>query len=460
MARAYLTAPPEQTTMPSGIPYIVGNEAAERFSFYGMRGLLAIFMTAHLFSASGEADFLTKAEASTRIHLFVAATYFMSFVGGILADWLWGKYKTILWLSCVYCLGHGVLSLMDFDLGVSDKVVLYSGLTLIAIGSGAIKSCVSAHVGDQFGSGNQHLLPRVFSWFYFSINLGAATSMLLTPWLAQDPRFGYPWAFGVPAVLMVLATFTFWLGRHRFVHVPPSGDKFFEETFSSEGKAAVWKLIPLYVCIAVFWSLYDQTMSRWVLQASEMDRHLFGYEWTEDQIQAVNPFLILILIPIFSYVIYPAINKVYRLTPLRKIGIGLAITVSSFVVPALIDTWIAAGHKPSISWQILAYVLITSAEVLVSITSLEFSYTQAPNKMKSFIMGVYWLSVFAGDGFTALVNFAIEVSEKRGTPILQGASYYWFFTGCMAVTTLLYVIWSPFYRGQTYIQSAEPQPVE
>ena len=152
----YLTAPPPSTKVPPGIPYIVGNEAAERFSYYGMRGILVVFMTQHLMNASGELAVVSEERAKSVFHLFASAVYFFPIVGAILSDTLLGKYRTILCVSIIYCLGHLALALDETRLGLAV------GLTLIAIGSGGIKPCVSAHVGDQFGSLNQNLLPKVF----------------------------------------------------------------------------------------------------------------------------------------------------------------------------------------------------------------------------------------------------------------------------------------------------------
>lgn len=459
MARKkYLTAPPEQTTMPAGIPYIVGNEAAERFSFYGMKAVLALFMTKYLLNAAGQPDLMSEAEASEWVHNFVTAVYFFPIVGAVVSDWLFGKYPTILWLSIVYCLGHAVLALMDLHLGIDQRTLLFIGLGLIAVGAGGIKPCVSAHVGDQFGRANQFLIPVVFSWFYFSINFGSTFSTLLTPVLRD--RLGPSWAFGVPGVLMAVATFVFWLGRNKFVHVPPSGNEFFRRTFSPEGVRAIRNLIPLYIFVAMFWALFDQTASRWVLQAEHMNRNLFGIQLTSDQLQVANPILVMILIPLFSYGLYPFLGRLFTVTPLRKIGIGLFLTLPAFAIPAWLELRIAAGETPHVSWQLFAYLWITAAEVMVSITCLEFSYTQAPNEMKSFIMGLYMLSVAVGNQFTARVNSFIEAATQDGRDLLQGPNYYWFFTGCMAVTAVLYVFWSPFYRGEVYVQSATDEDQE
>jgi POT family proton-dependent oligopeptide transporter len=461
MASTYRTTPLPISEMPPGVPYIIGNEAAERFSYYGMSGILFAFLTEHLRDVSGSAAPMSPEQAKEWTHYFIAAVYAFPIVGAILSDWLFGKYRTILWVSLLYCVGHGVLALMDYPeiTRIDPKWMLAAGLALIAVGAGGIKPCVSANVGDQFGTQNEHLISKVFAWFYFSINFGSTVSMLLTPWLLK--HWGPGWAFGVPGVLMAVATFVFWLGRHKFVHIPPGGANFFRETFSPDGIRAVVNLIPLYLLILPFFTLFDQTHSAWVDQAKEMDCTVFGYKLLPSQIQAVNPILILVFIPVFSYIVYPLLGKWFTVTPLRKIGIGLFLTAASFVIIALAQHQIDSGNTPHITWQLVAYAVITAAEVMVSITALEFSYTQAPRKMKSFIMGVYLLVAIAlGNIVTAMVNGYIETQKQQGVALLQGAAYYWFFTGLMLATAVIFVVWSQFYRGATFIQGEELVPVD
>lgn len=394
--------------MPPGIPYIIGNEAAERFSFYGMRTILTVFMVNYLWlMGDSPTARLSDAEATKHFHDFVSLVYLTPIFGALLADFFFGKYRIIMVLSVVYCIGHAALALM----GVIGEAHwwLIAGLWLIAIGSGGIKPCVSAHVGDQFGSDNRHLLPRIFNWFYWSINLGAFLSTLLTPWLLE--WYGPHWAFGVPGILMALATLIFWMGRWKFVHVPAKGIGFLKELLSPVGLRAIAKLFSIYLFVAIFWALFDQTGSSWVLQAENMDRTWLGIEWLPSQIQALNPILILTFIPIFSYIIYPLAGKVFPLTPLRKISIGLFLTALSFVLVSMAQERIDAGQTPSISWQLFAYVLLTAGEVMVSIVCLEFSYTQAPRSMKSLIMAIFLISVSLGNQFTSAINHFIQVKS-------------------------------------------------
>lgn len=454
-ASKYLTSPLPSKKMPTGIPYIIGNEAAERFSFYGMRAILYIFMTDHLMNASGEFAGMSKELATQWQHRFVFAVYFFPIVGAILSDWLFGKYRTIIWLSLMYCVGHAVMALVDMPtlLSIDPKTTLIVALACLAIGSGGIKPCVSAHVGDQFGPDNKHLLPRVFQWFYFSINIGAAASMVLTPWLLD--RFGPSVAFGVPGVLMALATLVFWIGRHKFVHIPATGSRIFREIRSPAAKTAIFNLLPLYAFVVMFWSLFDQTQSTWIEQAKSMNRHIMGYDFNPAGFQAINSIFVLILIPIFASFIYPMMGRFFEVTPLKKIGIGLFVTALSFAVCGYVQVQIDAGGQPHIYWQILAYVILTAGEVMVSITALEFSYSQAPVTLKSFIMGLLMLSIALGNLLTAEVNGIIKQLETSGYRFLSGANYYWTFTTAMLITSCVYVVWSRFYRGQTFIQGEE-----
>ena len=441
----YLSAPVARTNMPGGLPYIIANEAAERFSFYGMRAILVVFMTQYLLDSSGLLSVMSEADAKGWYHLFVSAVYLTPLLGALIADGILGKFRTIILLSLVYCAGHFVLALDDTRWGLAV------GLGLIALGAGGIKPCVSAHLGDQFGSSNHGLLARAFSWFYFAINLGAFVSSLATPWLLQ--YYGSAVAFGLPGVLMLLATLIFWAGRYRFVHVPPGGRRFLKEVFSRAGLGALGRLTVVYLFIAVFWALFDQTGSSWVLQAEHMDLQLFGTELLPAQIQAANPLLVMLLIPLFSYVVYPAIERFFPLTPLRKIAIGLFVAAAAFAIPTGVQLSIDQGGTPSIAWQLLAYVVLTSAEVMVSITCLEFSYTQAPKTMKSFVMAFFMLSISLGNLFTSAVNFIIQ--NPDGSSLLEGADYFLFFTALMAGTAVLFMLLARFYRGQTYINEEQ-----
>ncbi len=270
--------------------------------------------------------------------------------------------------------------------------------------------------------------------------------------------YGPHLAFGVPGFLMLVATIVFFMGRKVFVAVPPVGWKQYKgDLLSKQGKKAIVNLSVMYIFIAVFWSLFDQTGSSWVLQAEQMDKFVdlgfVKFELLASQIQAINPLLIMIFIPLFTSVLYPFLNKFFKLTALKKIVIGMFIAGFSFALLAVAQMQIVGGSTPSILWQFFAYFILTAAEVMVSITGLEFSYTQAPNSMKSFVMGLWLLSVALGNFITAQVTSHLQDIVTIGTPL-----YFWFFAGLMFVTAVIFVIIASRYKEESYIQNRDEKP--
>jgi POT family proton-dependent oligopeptide transporter len=181
-----------------------------------------------------------------------------------------------------------------------------------------------------------------------------------------------------------------------------------------------------------------------------MDRQFLGREWRAAQIQSTNPILILVFIPLFSYIVFPAVNRFVKVTALRKIGVGLFVAALSFLVPAWIEGQLESGARVNVGWQILAFGLITAAEVLVAVTCLEFSYTQAPKRMKSLIMAAFYLSVSLGNAFTAGVNFWLEGPE--GALRVSGPSYYLLFAGLMAALSIVFIFVAMSYQERVYLQ--------
>jgi POT family proton-dependent oligopeptide transporter len=446
---------------PSQIKYIVGNEACERYSYYGMKSILTVFMIQVLL--------FQEADATFTYHIFSSLCYFFPVLGAFISDRIWGKYKTILYLSLVYCAGHAVLSIWETKMG------LYAGLGLIAFGSGGIKPCVSAHVGDQFKANQQHLLKKVYELFYFMINFGSFFSTLVTPWTLK--HYGASIAFGIPGVLMFLATIVFWMGRKEFVHVPPSksdGHGFFAVLFSAMGNQkkrkpgqsfldaalgehnqeqidatkSVIDIAKLFAAISVFWALFDQHGSSWVIQAGKMDLNFMGMQFEASQIAAWNPIMVMGLIPLFSMGFYPLLDKMgLKTTPIRRITWGMFVAAIAFVIVAAIQMSMESSPEASVNvmWQFFPYLVMTMAEVMISITGLEFAYTQAPRAMKSSVMSIWLLTVFFGNLITAYV------AKINFFPIAS-TGYFMFFAILMAVFALIFWYMGSQYKVKNYME--------
>jgi len=441
---------------PRQIPYIIGNEAAERFSFYGMRNILTLFVTTYLLvNAPPE----IKKEGDLVLHWFVMGVYFFPLIGGFIADRYWGKYRTILWLSIFYAVGQASLPLF-----VDNRLGFYGGLLLVAIGSGGIKPCVSAFAGDQFTAENKGLLPRLFAVFYWSINLGSFFASLLIPIIYGEKEHPRPeWAFGVPAALMAVATLVFWAGRKHYAHPPPvprnphsfvrvmwdvirggwegAAKKHPKEAL--DGSRAVLKVVVVFLPVPFFWMLFDQKASTWVQQAQDMDRVIGPITLSPAHMQVINPALVMLMIPFAQNVIYPGFERMGRpLKPLWRMTLGLFLAALAFVLAALIQRELDAGQKLSVLWQAGPYLTLTAAEVLVSVTGLEFAYRQAPLEMKGIITSFWLLTVTVGN--LAVVLFK-HLFAARVHSLL-------FFAGLTVASGVAMALIARWYKGEEYIR--------
>jgi proton-dependent oligopeptide transporter, POT family len=451
---------------PPQIKYIVGNEACERFSYYGMRSILAGYITgAVLKGGLGQST-----DASTEIiHLFVFANYFMPLLGAWVSDKIIGRYHTILWVSLFYCAGHGVLACSDFAGDVHGRMLcLWTGLALIAFGSGGIKPCVSAFMGDQFRPEESPLLQKAYGAFYWSINFGSFFAFLVIPWIKN--HHGYSLAFLVPGILMAVATFIFWLGRKHYVRIAPSRETksagFFKVFFAAltgnrtagqgfwdaargrfsdqeiDAAKSVGPILCIFALIPIFFSLFDQTNSTWVLQGEKMAPASFlGLDIGAEQMQSMNPLFVMLLVPLFTLGIYPRIGRFA--SPLRRMACGMFLAAGSYLVVAALQRQIEAGAQVSVLWQTVPYLILTAAEVLVSTTGLEFAFREAAPEMKSLVMSFWLLTIAFGDLFVAVITKIL--SNGAGDAAVSTVRFLQY-AGLTFVVAILFSFVAAFYQ--------------
>ncbi len=500
-----------QPKMPSQIPYIIASEGCERFSFYGMRNILTVFLMTSLLLSVPES--MRAGTAKEIFHTFVIGVYFFPLLGGWIADRYFGKYNTVLWLSLVYCAGHACLAFFE-----DNRNGFFFGLFLIALGSGGIKPLVSSFIGDQFDQSNRSIAQKVFDGFYWIINFGSFFASLLMPIFLQ--QFGASVAFGIPGVLMFIATVLFWSARKKYVHVPPAAHNphsflyvvrtalttevagqgrpgFYLALIGAllsigalfmipdigivaalclvlvlllgfggmgawmqlerargshpdeavDGVRSVLRLLVLFALVTPFWSLFDQKASTWVLQADQMTKPSW---FQSSQMQALNPMLVMLLIPFNNLVLYPLLRRMgVEVTALRRMGAGIAFSGLAWIVVGFMQLAIDGGNALSITWQILPYALLTLGEVLVSATGLEFAYSQAPMAMKGVIMSFWSLSVTIGNLWVLLANSSVKsaaVTEKIMTTGISVTSFQmFFFAGFALLAALAFALYARSY---------------
>lgn len=405
------TQPPRTglTAHPIGFWFFFWGEFAERCSYYGMRAILLLYMI--------DALGFEKGKASEWMHIFMAAVYFTPLLGGWIADRFFGKYWTIVGFSLPYILGHVIL-------GFENVPCLVIALSLLAMGSGVIKPNISTLMGltyDQQRPGQDRLRGDAFAMFYFAVNIGAFLSSMAMPRIRND--YGYSWAFMFPAALMVIAFALFAAGKPFYARetVGKANEK------QDDDGVTKWdvlgRILGLFAVVAFFWLVFDQSVSTLTLFAKEhldLTMRIFGaeiYTFTPDQVQSFNPMLILILLPVitYSYRLLPKIGLNPR--PTDKMFVGFVLTGATAAIMSLAG-YLAGDGTVSIWWEICAYIIVTIAEILISVTGLELAFTAAPKSMKGFVTGC-WL---AAVGFANVA--AIFIAPLYSEPWMTPAKYF------------------------------------
>ena len=416
---------------PLGFWFIFWGEFAERSSYYGMRGILMLYMVHRLGFTEGHGSLL--------MHGFIAACYLLPLAGGYLADNYFGKYRTIVGFSIPYILGHVIL-------GIESVPFLLIALALLAMGTGVIKPNISTLMGmtyDQQRPGQTKLRSDGFALFYGSINIGAAISSFAMPWLRD--RYGYQIAFLFPAALMVVAFLVFAAGK-PFYAVETIRRTRLAPDEVSERFRVLSRIFGLFLVVAFFWGIFDQSASTWTLFAADHLRlDLFGWKMLPDAIQGFNPIFILILLPPITMLWHLLSRLGIELRATDKMLIGFVLTGLTMGLMSIAGFLAGDAGRVSILWEVISYVLITAAEICISVVGLEFAFTQAPDSMKSFVTACWLLAVFLGD----LVDMPITLLYGRkilGFTIAPGPYFAMLALATIPVTLAFLAIARQFHR--------------
>ncbi|GFY66255.1 solute carrier family 15 member 2 [Trichonephila inaurata madagascariensis] len=357
----------DKNKIPKGAFFIFAYEFCERFNFYG----LSAIQTMYLFR---ELDF----DESTSVKIYhgiEVIAYLMPIFSAILADTWLGKFRAIVYLSIVYSFGNIILAIGSIpNQLIIMRAISLIGLFTLSVGTGGIKPCVSSFGGDQFSDEQEEMRHQFFSAFYFAINSGSLISTALTPVLRQDVTcFGgtscFPLAYLVTTSIYIIGFILFIIGKTFYVRKPAEGsvlvsfcscighavyrratvkdekrencldyaDDKYEKSLITDIKS-VLRILYMYIPLPLFWALWEQQGSRWVLQGSKMDGEVQGHFIQPDQMILLNPFLILIIIPILNWVIYPLLGKLnFFNTPLQRMTLGGILVACSYLIAAFIS---------------------------------------------------------------------------------------------------------------------------
>ncbi|KAH0939609.1 hypothetical protein HID58_007070, partial [Brassica napus] len=408
-------------------PFIFANECCERLAYYGIAKNLITYFTNELHE--------TNVSAARHVMTWQGTCYITPLLGALIADAYWGRYLTIACFSAIYFIlpkscGNGRTDTLSFNSGseasrmyrfhlsTSQQAVLFSGLYLIALGTGGIKPCVSSFGADQFDQTDPNERDRkasFFNWFYFSINVGAFVSSTLLVWVQEN--CGWELGFMIPTVFMGLATASFFFGTplYRFQkprgspitracqvlvaayrnmnlrlpeenHTPLSevtdGYKFLdkaamiseEDTIHDPWKLCtvtqveevkiILRLFPIWASGIIFSVLHSQIYTLYVQQGRSMQRTIGSFEIPPATLGMFDTASVLITVPIYDRLIVPFVRRFTGLakgfTDLQRMGIGLFVSVLSLAVAAVVETFFYEQSPDTMRSLCNAWALLTT----------------------------------------------------------------------------------------------------
>jgi POT family proton-dependent oligopeptide transporter len=476
------TQGPQLLGHPRGLATLFFTEMWERFTYYGMRALLVLFMTAAIMDGGMGLDDRT---ANAIYGLYISGTYLLSLFGGWIADRLIGQQRAVFWGGVLIMLGNGCLA-------AGNVKLFFVGLLIIVLGVGLLKPNISAIVAQLYPEGGSRR-DAGFSIFYMGINVGATLGSALVPWIAQE--FGWSAGFATPALFMIIGLVQFQMTKHYLGErgVVPLGKEttwwpvigflvvvaitavmmlsgslrvdalsvsktlnwvliavaagyfayllFFAGLELDERKRVI-AIIALFAACAMFWAGFEQAGASFNLFAERhTDRHLLSWVVPAGTFQSINPAFIIIFAPVFAAVWVNLGRRNLDPSAPAKFAIGLILMGLGFLVMFLAARYVVQGEMVAPTWLILTYLLHTFGELCLSPVGLSSMTKLAPARFVGQVMGLWFLATAIGNNLAG--QFAGEI-DPNNLPGMPGAFMYLFWWGFIAGVVLL--ILTPFIR--------------
>jgi len=401
------TAQKELWGHPVGLYVLFFTEMWERFSYYGMRALLVLYLTSKTTDINPGVGW-TQVEALSLYGWYTALVYIMSIPGGILADKFLGQKKAVTLGAVLLVIGHSVLA-------IEAMWAFYTGLVFIILGVGCLKPNISTMVGGLYKKGDIRR-DQGFTIFYIGINIGAFLSGLIVGYIGEV--HGWHYGFGLAGILMVFGLIQFLVGQKHLVHVgnylgksnKVEDQEAYKRPLNKIEKDRVIVLLISFLLIIAFFAAFEQAGGLMNIYASEKtDRMLLGWQVPATWFQSLNSFFIITLG--VSVAAFWAKRKLKgtEASSLYKMIIGLGLVGLGFLFMSAAVTEFDSTGTSAMYWLVLAYLFHTVGELCLSPVSLSFVTKLAPAKYASIMMGIYFATTGLGNKAAGLLGESSSV---------------------------------------------------
>ena len=411
---------------PRGLSTLFFTEMWERFSYYGMRAFLILYLVAPV--ASGGLGFDPVAAASV-YGTYTGSAWGAGILGGLVADRLLGQFNAVLVGGSIIALGH-------FTLAFKALPAFYTGLALVALGTGLLKPNVSTLVGSLYEPGDRRR-DAGFSIFYMGINSGGLFGPIVAGYLAQ--RVDWHAGFACAGFGMAFGLVQYWVGRGRRKHGLDrlAGDRATRKKqvaanagvsigFSRAEWSRILAIVIFFVFASLFWGAYEQAGSTLNLFADQYSSlTILGYTFPSSWLQSVQPVCVVLFAPLFAW-LWRRLGRYEPSSP-AKFAYGLLFVSLAFLLLVPAGAFAQGGSKVSPWWLIVAYAITEVGELCLSPVGLSVVTKLSPVRIVGLMMGVFFLSNAAGNkiaGWAAGFLGAMPIATLFGTvaAITLGAS--------------------------------------
>lgn len=395
---------------PKGLYILFFTELWERFSYYGMRAILVLYMIS---SATGDNPGFgwSETDAIQLYGWYTMFVYIVSIPGGWVADKFWGQKRTVLIGGILLCFGHGILA-------IDSLWAFYAGLTLIVLGVGGLKPNISTMVGGLYPPGDDRR-DKGFTIFYIGINVGAFLSALLVGYLGEV--YGWHYGFGLAGIGMVIGQVVFVWGQRYLKGIGESTSELTPEEaqakklpLTSKEKDRMLVMFISFFLIIAFWGAFEQAgglMNIYTAQKTDLYLGIINFTVPASWFQSVNAFFIITLgMPIAAFWVYWK-RKGHESSSLFKMALGIIIMGIGFLFMTAASLQFESQGASAMYWLVLAYLFHTIGELCASPVALSFITKLAPLKYASIMMGAYFAATGIGNKVAGLVG---EWSQTAG----------------------------------------------